>query len=163
GAALLFITDLLRTRRWPYGSIGLATSTVRVGVSLFQTPAGVVIDRVRAHRALASIVTLSLGVCYGLIGFVPGRTAWPVALLFGAGVSQAFVAPLLAALALDLAGHAGFPRMLGRNQAWNHAGSIAAGVGTLLLAHFVGVGAIFVAILGVTVVAAAAPLLIRRE
>jgi MFS family permease len=162
GIPIVFVTDLLRAEGWEYSTIGLATAAVGIGVAIFQTPAGMIVDRIQAHRAMAFFVALFLGLCYGLVPFVPARTEWLIALLFGAGVSQAFVAPLFTALALDLAGHAGFKRMFGSNQAWNHVGAIAASTGTLLLAASVGVRGIFAGIFVASLFGAAAPVMIRR-
>jgi MFS family permease len=161
GVVLPFLSDLLRARGWRYDSIGIATSTVGLGVFLFQTPAGMIVDRARARRSLLALASITLGVCFGL---VPLAAAHPTAiypLLFVAGVSQAFFQPLLGALALGLGGHAGMNRMMGQNQAWNHAGNIAAAIVAMVLVTVFGIESIFIAIFVASLLAAASAMVIQ--
>ncbi len=155
GIVLPFATDLLRERAWRYDAIGVATSALGLGVFLFQTPAGVIVNRVRFRRSLLALSSIVLGVCFGLI---PRAAAHPISiypLLFVAGISQAFFQPLLGALALGLGGHDGMNRMMGQNQAWNHAGNIAVAVTAMLCAPAFGIESVFLAIVGSSVLLAA--------
>ncbi|MBX3186517.1 MAG: MFS transporter [Labilithrix sp.] len=163
GVVLPFLNDLLREQHWRYDTIGVATSTVGLGVFLFQTPAGMIVDRVRTRRSLLAATSVTLGVCFGLIPIAAAHPAIIFPMLFVAGVSQAFFQPLLGALALGLAGHDGMNRMMGQNQAWNHAGNIAAAGTAMLLATVFGIESIFVAIMAVSLLAAASTRLIRPE
>lgn len=163
GVVLPFLNDLLREGGWRYDTIGLATSTLGLGVFLFQTPAGMIVDRVRARRSLLALASVTLGCSFGFVPLAAMHRAVIFPLLFIAGVSQAFFQPLLGALALALAGHEGMSRMMGQNQAWNHAGNIAAALGAMVLATFFGIESVFVSILVASVLAAASMQLIRRE
>ncbi len=104
----------------------MAIALAGLGVFLMQTPAGLIVDRVRQRRTLLAGASLLLGICYGLVPLVPARGAWIDPLLFVAGTAQAFFLPLLGALALGLVGHAALNRTIGGNQGWNHAGNLAA-------------------------------------
>jgi len=163
GVVLPFLNALLRERGWRYDTIGVATSTVGLGVFLFQTPAGMIVDRVRARRLLLALASIVLGFCFGLIPIAATFRAVIFPLLFVAGLSQAFFQPLLGALALALAEHDGMSRMMGQNQAWNHAGNIAAALGAMVLATTFGIESIFLAILAASLLAATSTQLIQQK
>jgi MFS family permease len=63
--------------------------------------------------------------------------------LFLSGVASAFFAPLLAALALSLVGNALLPKLMGENQAWNHAGNIASAALAIAVVAKLGIPALF--------------------
>jgi predicted MFS family arabinose efflux permease len=128
GVVLPFLAKFLAERGWRDGAIGVAASLGGLGVFLTQTPAGFLVDRVRQRRVLLAGTSLLLGACYGLLPLLPAKWWCLDPLLFLAGVGQSFFLPLLGALALGLVGHAALNRTVGRNQGWNHAGNIAAGV-----------------------------------
>jgi predicted MFS family arabinose efflux permease len=126
GVVMPFLGDYLKGRQWSETALGVAISLAGLGVFLMQTPAGLIVDRVRQRRTLLAGASLLLGVCYGLVPLVPASPAWIDPLLFVAGTAQAFFLPLLSALALGLVGHAALNRTIGGNQGWNHAGNLAA-------------------------------------
>src|SRR5262249_31828846 len=107
--------------------------------------------------------SLVLGICYGLLPLLPAEwwTLDPV--LFVSGLSGAFFAPLLGALALGLVGHAALNRTMGANQAWNHAGNIAAAVTAIVIVGWWGIESVFYCVTVVSVLAAASVLLIRTD
>lgn len=161
GVVLPFLSEFLHAKGWRYDSIGTAVAVAGLGVFLMQSPAGAIVDRVSSRRLLLAGSSLLLGVCYGLLPLAPD-SAWAVyTLLFLGGAGQAFFAPLLGALALGLAGHAGLNRMMGVNQGWNHAGNIAAAVSAMFLVGRAGAAGIFYAVGVVAVLAAASVFLIR--
>ena len=126
GVTLPVLNGFLRDSHWRYDAIGVATAIAGLGTLLFQTPAGVITDKVSARRALFAVACVVTGLCFALLPLIPRTYAWIDPLLFVSGVAQSFFAPLLGALALALAGHAAIGRVLGENQSWNHAGNIAA-------------------------------------
>ncbi len=162
GVAIPFLAKLLADRGWRDDAIQYAAAACGLGVFLAQTPAGVLTDRVRDRRAWLAGASLVVGLAFGLVPLVPadGRVIDP--LVFAAGVGQAFFVPLLGALALALAGHAGLHRVMGENQGWNHAGNIAAAVTAMAVATWLGLPAVFYTIAVVSVLAAASVFLIRR-
>ena len=78
-------------------AIGSAIAGAGLGVFLMQTPAGVIVDRVRQRRALLASASILLGLCYGLVPFLPAQPALVNPILFIAGTAQAFFVPLLGA------------------------------------------------------------------
>src|SRR5579871_3196364 len=133
GVVMPFLNDFLQSRDWRYDAIGVATAVAGLGVFLMQTPAGFIVDRVSRRRTLLAAASLGLGICYGLIPFVPAQWWLIDPLLFGAGSANAFFAPLLGALALGLVGHEALNKTMGMNQGWNHAGNIAAALSAMVL------------------------------
>ena len=104
-----------------------------------------------------------LGVCYGLVPFVPAHWWLIDPLLFVAGAGQSFFTPLLGALALGLVGHAALNKTMGMNQGWNHAGNIAAAVRAMILVSLFSITSVFYAVTAVSVLAAASVFLIRTD
>lgn len=123
---LPFLGTFLRAQHWRYDRIGIATAVSGLGVLVTQTPAGVVVDRIRWRRLLLAITSLTVGLCYFLLPWLPAAPAAVYGALFVAGGASSFFVPLLAALALGLVGHRALGRTMGINQGWNHAGNIAA-------------------------------------
>ncbi len=161
GVVLPVLNGLLRASGWQYSSIGIATASAGLGTLLFQTPAGLLTDRINSRRALFAITCVIVGVCFVFLPAVVHSFPTILALLFAAGAAQSFFAPLLAALALSLVGHARLNATIGTNQSWNHAGNIVAAlVGIAVVARF-GLSGIFYAVGITSALAAASVLLIR--
>ncbi|HVT10296.1 MAG TPA: MFS transporter [Polyangia bacterium] len=158
---LPFLGTFLKERHWRYDQIGIAGAVSGLGVLLAQTPAGVIVDRLRARRMMLALTSLTVGLCYALLPVLASAsTAAVYGALFTAGAASSFFVPLLAALALGLVGHRALSRTMGTNQSWNHAGNIAA---ALLAAAVVGVDVrlVFFAVAAVSVLAAASVAAIR--
>lgn len=163
GVVLPVLNTFLREAHWRYDQIGLATALMGFGTLLFQTPAGVLTDRVHSRRALFFAASIMVGVSLGLIPFVPRIAPVVDPLLFVAGVVQTIFGPVLAALALALVGYHRLSRMLGENQGWNHAGNIAAALVAYATIRFYGSASIFYSVATSSVLAALAVVLIRRS
>ncbi|HEX4146557.1 MAG TPA: MFS transporter [Pirellulales bacterium] len=163
GVVMPFLGDYLKGRQWSESALGVAISLAGLGVFLMQTPAGLIVDRVRWRRTLLAGASLLLGVCYGLLPLVPAHPAWIDPLLFVAGTAQAFFLPLLGALALGLVGHAALNRTIGSNQGWNHAGNLAAALLAMSLVGWFAVSSIFYAVAVVSILAAGSIFLIRER
>ncbi len=105
-----------------------------LGVLLVQTPAGILVDRFTRPRRLLAVTAVAVGASYAVLPLLPGRPRfWTEAILFASGLFQAFFAPLLAGLALGLAGHRRLNRVIGMNQAWNNLGTVTAALVALTL------------------------------
>ena len=96
-----------------------------LAAALCQIPAGLVVDALRAKRALVagSGLLVALG-CLAIVLFpnfflVVGTQAM-------LGAASAVIPPALAALSLGLVGRRLFPARISRNEAFNHAGNFAA-------------------------------------
>ena len=158
GVVMPFLAKFLAERRWRDDAVGLALATAGLGVFLMQTPAGFIVDRVRQRRALVVVASITLGLCYGLLPLVPAKWWTLDPLLFVSGMAVR-LAPVLGALALGLAGHAALNRTMGSNQAWNHAGNIAAALTAMVIVGWWGIASVFYAVLVVSLAAAGSDLL----
>jgi MFS family permease len=163
GVVMPFLAKFLAERQWRDDTIQYAAAACGLGVFLAQTPAGVITDRVRNRRGLLAAASLVVGVAFGILPLVPAEW-WVIdPLVFIGGVGQSFFVPVLGALALGLAGHAGLHRLMGENQGWNHAGNIAAAVTAMLVASFLGLSAVFFTVAVVSAFASASVFLIRGQ
>jgi MFS family permease len=133
---------LLTVRHWNEAAIGVVMSIAGIAGILAQTPAGALVDAVRAKRAI--VVAAALIVTVGSIALYFEWSAWSVAFSQAAvGASGAVFGPAIAAISLGLVGHAAFAARNGRNQAFNHAGNAVAAVLAGASAYLVGPVAVF--------------------
>jgi predicted MFS family arabinose efflux permease len=121
---------LLTVAHWDEARIGLVMS-IAAGVGILaQTPAGALVDAMRAKRgamvAAAILATAASLALPWLTSFSGVATSQGIA--HAAGV---VFAPALAAVTLGIVGHAGFTRRIGRNETFNHLGNtfVAAAAG----------------------------------
>jgi MFS family permease len=116
---------LLTEQKWDAASIGIVMSVAALAGIVAQTPAGALIDKTTAKRAVvivaAIIVTLGSVVLPLYPGFVFVATTQALT-----GVAAAVFAPALAAITLGVVGPKAFARRIGRNEAFNHAGNAVA-------------------------------------
>ncbi|MGC2110343.1 MAG: MFS transporter [Candidatus Korobacteraceae bacterium] len=161
GVVMPVLNAYLRASGWKFDSIGVATAVGGLGALLFQTPAGLLTDRINSRRALFAISCLIVGGCFVLLPVAVHSFPGILSLLFAAGATGSFLAPVLGALALSLVGHARLNRTIGDNQSWNHAGNIAAAVlGIAVVAEF-GLSGVFYSVALGSVLAAVSVLLIQ--
>ena len=116
---------LLTEQKWDEASIGVVMSVAALAGIAAQTPAGALIDRSTAKRALmvaaAILVTLS---CIALP--LVHRFELVAATQAIAAAAGAIFAPAVAAVTLGIVGPRAFARRTGRNEAFNHAGNAVA-------------------------------------
>jgi MFS family permease len=116
---------LLTEQQWDAASIGIVMSVAALAGIVAQTPAGALIDRTTAKRAVviiaAVIVTLGSVVLPLYPGFVFVATTQALT-----GIAAAVFAPAMAAITLGVVGPKAFTRRIGRNEAFNHAGNAVA-------------------------------------
>ncbi|WP_273820795.1 MULTISPECIES: MFS transporter [Pseudomonas] len=113
---------LLAVHQWQPASIGLVMTLAGIAALLAQTPAGALIDRTPAKRAVVVIAALLVtGSClllpmvssFGLVALTQTASA----------LAGSVFAPAIAAISLGLAGPKAFTRRVGRNETFNHAGN----------------------------------------
>jgi MFS family permease len=163
GVVLPILNTFLKEARWRYDQIGLATALLGLGTLLFQTPAGVLVDRVKNRRQLYFVASIVVGVCFGVIPFVPRTALWINSLLFLSGVAQSIFIPVLGALALALVGYKALNRTLGANQGWNHAGNIVAALLAFVAVRYFGSASIFYSVAIASLVGAFSVYWMRKD
>jgi MFS family permease len=163
GVVLPLLNTFLREAHWRYDQIGVATALLGLGTLLFQTPAGILVDRVRNRRLLFFVASIVVGICFGVVPFVPHTAVWVDSLLFLSGVAQSLFIPVLGALALALVGYQALNRTLGENQGWNHAGNIVAALLAFVAVKHFGSASIFYSVAIASLVGAFAVYWIRSQ
>jgi MFS family permease len=133
---------LLTVQHWDQESTGLVLSLGGIAGLLAQTPAGALVDNLRAKRALvAGAAATVTGACL-LMPLWP--SFWPVtAAKIASGAASSVFPPAIAAITLGVMGRQAFTRRTGRNEAFNHAGNAFAAATAGLLSLWFGPVAVF--------------------
>lgn len=133
---------LLLVHHWDQASIGFVMAVGGIGAIVAQAPAGALVDRTTAKRAVivAGAVTVTAGAL--AMPLFPGLHSI-AALQALTGIAGSVFAPALAALTLGLVGPRFFSRRIGRNESFNHAGNASAAALTGGLAYCFGPGVVF--------------------
>lgn len=153
---------LLLTHHWDQGSIGFVMAVGGIGAIVAQGPAGALVDRSTAKRALIIGGALTITVASVAMPLFPGFYSVS-ALQALAGVAGSVFAPALAAITLGLVGSRRFPRRIGRNESFNHAGNACAAAITSGLACFFGPVVVFWVLAAMAVASVVATLWIPGE
>jgi MFS family permease len=133
---------LLTVQNWDEASIGVVMSIATVAGIVAQTPAGALVDTVRAKRIVVALAALLVTAASLLLPWM--SDFFPVAISQAtAHAGAAVLGPGLAAITLGVVGHEVFTRRIGRNESFNHAGNaFAAGVAGVA-AYGMGPSAVF--------------------
>lgn len=133
---------LLTVHHWDEASIGFTLSAAGIAGIVAQTPAGALIDAVRAKRAILIAAAIAITIASLAIPIFPSLA--PVAILQAiSGVAGAVFPPAIAAITLGIVGPKAFARRIGRNEAFNHAGNATAALLAGTLAYWLGPVAVF--------------------
>jgi MFS family permease len=137
----IFLTSL-PALGWNQESAGWALTVGGLAGIAAQTPAGALVDRLRAKRTLIAIGVMCLAASALIIALFP--RFWPVmvAQAIIGSTSSVFI-PAVAAISMGLVGRAAFDRRQGRNQTFNSAGNVVAAVAMGLLGYYKGGRSIF--------------------
>lgn len=125
--------------KWDAGRVGMVLAASQVGTVLMQTPAGALIDRIRAKR-LAVVLAAQAVI----------------------GAAATIFPPAVAARSLGLVGRAAMPRRTGRNEAFNHGGNVVGAALAGGAAYFLGYGAMFLVVAGFATASVVAALSMRE-
>jgi len=155
-----FLAIYLAGYGWNEQRVGIALTVGGIAGILTQTPAGALVDWLRAKRALIAAGVVALAVGALLIAFVP--TFWSVmsAQVLIGGTSSIF-GPAIGAVSLGIVGRAAFDIRQGRNQTINSAGNVIAAVSMGLLGYLVTNRSIFFFVVALAVPTILALSLIR--
>ncbi|OBI46655.1 MFS transporter [Mycobacterium sp. E796] len=133
---------LLVTHHWDQGSIGFVMAVGGIGAIVAQAPAGALVDRTTAKRAV--IIAGALTVTAGSLAMPLFPGFYSISVLQAlTGVAGSVFAPALAAITLGAVGPRLFSRRVGRNESFNHAGNASAAAVTGVLAYFFGPAVVF--------------------
>lgn len=157
-----FLAIYLASYSWNEERVGLALTAGGIAGILSQTPAGSLVDSLRAKRALIAAAVVALAAGALLIAFAP--SFWPVmaAQTLIGGTSSVFI-PALCAISLGIVGPRAFDARQGRNQAFNSAGNVVAAVSMGLLGYFVSNRSIFFFVVALALPTILVVLMIRPE
>jgi MFS family permease len=137
-----FLAIYLAAYKWDQQLVGTVLTVGGLAGILAQTPAGALVDRLHAKRALVSAGVIGLALGALVIAFFP--SFWPVMLAqVLVGASSSVFGPALCAISLGLVGHRFFDRRQGRNQTFNSAGNVVAAVSMGLIGYFLSNRGIF--------------------
>ncbi|WP_249158904.1 MFS transporter [Bradyrhizobium tropiciagri] len=116
---------LLTERRWDEASIGAVMSIAAIAGILAQTPAGALIDRSRAKRALMIAAAMTVTAACLMLPLLDHFALVAATQALAAAAGSVF-APAIAAVTLGIVGPRAFAARTGRNEAFNHAGNAVA-------------------------------------
>jgi MFS family permease len=116
---------LLTERKWDEASIGTVMSIAAIAGIVAQTPAGALIDRSHAKRALIAIAALLVTAACLLLPMFDRFVLVATTQALAAAAGSVFP-PAIAAVTLGSVGPRAFTARTGRNEAFNHAGNATA-------------------------------------
>lgn len=133
---------LLTVQHWDEATIGLVLSIGGIAGILAQTPAGALIDRSTAKRAI--VIGGAIAITLASLAIPLAPSFLPVAALQAAsGIAGAIFPPAIAAITLGCVGPKAFARRIGRNEAFNHAGNATSAALAGILAYAFGPVVVF--------------------
>ncbi|MEG3897190.1 MULTISPECIES: MFS transporter [unclassified Microcoleus] len=153
---------LQASRNWNPAHIGIAMSAMGIATVIAQTPAGALVDRLRAKRLLIAIAAGLVAIGCGSIILLPTFAVVISAQALN-GVAAAIFPPAVAAITLGIVGHSKLDQRIGRNESFNHAGNVAAATLAGLVGHFIAREGIFLLVGGMAIASAIAVLRVREE
>ncbi|MEK9211943.1 MFS transporter [Sphingomonas sp. 2378] len=121
---------------WNEASAGVVMTIAGIAGLIANAPAGALIDRVYAKRAVLVAAAVAVTLASASLPFVEGF--WAVAAGQSlAAVAASVFAPGIAAISLGIVGPKAFTARIGRNEAFNHAGNaVSAALAGLLAWKF---------------------------
>jgi MFS family permease len=137
-----FVAVYLTARHWTQVEIGFALSLGTITAMVSQVPAGVLVDALRSKRVAVAAGVLAVGISALLLA------AWPALLpVLTAQVLHGFAScvltPGIAAVSLELVGHAALGERVGRNARFAALGNGLAAGAMGLLGTYVSEQAVF--------------------
>ena len=109
-----FVAVYLSANAWTQGEIGLVLTAGGLVALAGQMPAGALVDAIRSARAVAILAIVAISISALALALWPVFPVVISARILHAGAS-CILGPVIAALSLGVAGHAGFGERLGRN------------------------------------------------
>ena len=133
---------LLTEQHWDEARIGLVMSIGTLAGIVAQTPAGALVDAIRAKRMVMAAAAITVTIASLSLPMFPGFL--PVVISQSVAHAAAVVfPPAIASVSLGIFGHNAFTRRIGRNETFNHAGNAAAAGLAGLSAYWFGPTVVF--------------------
>lgn len=150
---------LLAVHHWEPASIGLVMTVAGLAALLAQTPAGALMDRITAKRAVVVAAAVLVTASCLALPWITFFTVVAVTQAIGAVAGTVF-APAIAAISLGICGPRAFARRMGRNETFNHAGNAVAALLAGGLAYLGGPVVVFYLMAAMTLASIGAVLMI---
>jgi MFS family permease len=132
---------LMSSQHWDAGRIGVVLTIAGVATVLARGPAGALVDTIRSKRTLIAMGALAVTIAAAIMALMP--QFWPVAMAQAAsGIADAIFPLAVAAISLGIVGRKLFPRRVGRNEAFNHAGNAVTAIVAGLAGYFIAPAAV---------------------
>jgi MFS family permease len=110
---------------WNEATAGMIMTIAGIAGLLATTPAGALVDRIHAKRALLVVAAVVVTLASVSLPFVSGFTAVAITQSLAAMAGAVF-APAITGITLGIVGAKAFTARVGRNEAFNHAGNAVA-------------------------------------
>ena len=137
-----FLGVYLQAQGWSPAQIGTVMTVGGLATVAATTPAGALVDRIKAKRAVMIVAALAtIAVSFAILGF-PGFLLTSATQLLS-GIAGAIIPAAIAAITLGIVRQQGFAHQLGRNEAFNHGGNLTAAVLAGALGYLFGLQAVF--------------------
>ena len=118
-----FLGVFLLAHGWDSGWIGTVMTIGGIAGMIMTAPAGALVDVTTRKRLFVIVPGLCTVAASGLI--LLSQNFWVVALSqVATAIAGAAIGPAVAGITLGIVKQAGFPRQIGKNQAFNHAGNM---------------------------------------
>ena len=138
-----FLPVYLTQSGWTQGEVGLALSLGAITSVASQVPAGFLVDHIHRKRLVAAASLGALGLSALVMAVWPSRdTVWGAEILYGFGAAVLNLS--VAALTLELWGHAPFGERVGTNARYASLGNAAAAAFFGLIAYQLSHQAVFI-------------------
>jgi MFS family permease len=157
-----FLAIYLADHDWNEQRVGIALTVGGIAGIIAQTPAGALVDSLRAKRALIAIAVGVVAIGAAVIALLP--EFWPVTaaqVLIG-GASSVFI-PAICAMSLGIVGRDAFDARQGRNQTFNSAGNVVAAISMGVIGYLVAERGVFLFVMALAVPTVLALRLIRAD
>lgn len=152
----------LQQKGWSPSEIGIVMTIGGLAAIVATTPAGAMVDRSAAKRAIMVVAACAIVIACAAIYVLPSFGVTVAAQTVN-GVAGAVIPTAIAGITLGLVGQSGYPHQLGRNEAFNHAGNVTAALLCGIFGYLFGLGAVFVVMGAMAIASIAATVGIDSE
>jgi MFS family permease len=147
GIGPLFSIHLRSALQWDPAKIGFALAAVEFSAFLSQIPSGLLVDATTRKRAIISSACILIIIgCIIIYWFSTLYSIVFAQLLMG--ISIALISPTIGSITMGLFGRKKFPKRVGKNEVWNHAGNVFSALSVGLFGYFLGSKWIFIILVG---------------